>query len=54
MGEKSIYLLCIKNAREALRFLTEHVIKRRDFMFPGKLDVLFLVYPWNIKVNKGS
>lgn len=54
VGEKSIYLLCIKNACEALRFLTEYVIKRRDFVFPRKPDVLFLVYPWNVKVNKGS
>lgn len=54
MGEKPIYLWCIKNAYEALRFETEHVIKRGDFVFPGKLDLLYLVYPWNIKVNKGS
>lgn len=32
----------------------KHVIKRGDFVLPGKLDVLRLVYPWNIKVNNGS
>ena len=52
MGAKPIYLLCTKNVCEALRFQTERVIKMGDFVFPGKLDVLSLVYPWDVKVYK--
>ena len=51
---KPIYLLCTKNVCEALRFQTEHVIKMGNFVFPGKLDVLSLVYLLNMKVNKGA